>query len=364
MSCPEGDGYPVGMVLNLRADLPDLLQAIVDIESVSGNERALADAVEDALRACPHLDVWRHQDAVVARTHLGRPTRVIVAGHLDTVPVKGNLPTRREGDVIYGRGSCDMKGGVAVALALAAKLTEPRHDVTWVFYDHEEVAGEFNGLGRIARVAPEQLAGEFAVLMEPTGCVVEGGCQGTSRFEITTTGRTAHSGRSWLGHNAIHDAADVLARLAAYQPRESVWVDGLEYREGLNATLISGGIGTNVIPDACTITINFRFAPDRDEANARAHVAEVFAGYDLHYTDFSPAARPGLDRPAAQEFVAAVGGQARAKYGWTDVARFSALGIPAVNFGPADPGLAHTDNEFCPVDDLYRCSDAVAAWLS
>jgi succinyl-diaminopimelate desuccinylase len=351
------------MTLDLDADPADLLLKLVDIESVSGDEGPLADAVEAALRGCGHLDVWRDGDAVVARTNLGRPSRVAIAGHLDTVPVKGNLPGRRVGDRIYGRGSCDMKGGVAVALGLAGSLTAPRHDVTWIFYDHEEVAGDANGLGRVAGVRPDLLDADFAVLMEPTAARVEGGCQGTSRFDITTVGRTAHSGRAWLGHNAIHDAAPILDRLAAYVPR-TVVVDGLEYREGLNATWISGGVALNSIPDSCTVTVNFRFAPDRDEADARAHVASVFEGYDLVYSDFSPAARPGLDRPAAREFLDAVGGDPLPKYGWTDVARFSALGVPAVNYGPADPSMAHTDDEFCPVADLYACRDALARWLA
>lgn len=350
------------MTLDLFADPVDLLRTIVDIESVSGHEKRLADAVETALRGCHHLEVWRDGDAVVARTHLGRPGRVAIAGHLDTVPVKNNLPSRLVGDRVYGRGACDMKGGVAVALGLAAALVEPRHDVTWIFYDNEEVTADLNGLGRIVRNRPDILAADFAVLMEPTGATVEGGCQGTSRFEITTTGRAAHSARAWLGVNAIHAAAPVLERLTAYEPR-TVVVDGLEYREGLNATLISGGVAANVIPDRCTVTINFRFAPDRDEVDARAHVAQVFEGLDLRYTDFSPAARPGLDLPAAREFLVAVGGTPRAKYGWTDVARFSGLGVPAVNFGPGDPGMAHTDDEFCATSDLYACRDALLRWL-
>lgn len=351
------------MTLDLFADPADLLQAIVDIESVSGHEGPLADAVEQALGAVRHLRVWRNADAVVARTELGRPTRVVIAGHLDTVPVKDNLPSRREAGRVYGRGSCDMKGGVAVALGLAARLAEPRHDVTWIFYNNEEVAGDLNGLGRLAAVRPDLLAADFAILMEPTGAVVEGGCQGTSRFDVTTTGRVAHSGRSWLGSNAIHAAAPILDRLAAYEPR-TVVIDGLEYREGLNATWIAGGVALNSIPDRCVVTINFRFAPDRDEADARRHVAEVFAGYELDYRDFSPAARPGLDRPAAREFIAAVGGHPRAKFGWTDVARFAALGIGAVNYGPGDPSLAHTDDEYCDVADLHTCAAALARWLA
>ncbi|MCA0307682.1 MAG: succinyl-diaminopimelate desuccinylase [Actinobacteria bacterium] len=350
------------MSLDLTGDLVALFRDIVDVESVSGNEKELADLVEAALRGLPHLDVVRDGDTVIARTALGRAERVVVAGHLDTVPVADNLPSRVEDGVVYGRGTCDMKGGIAVALACAAALTEPRRDVTWVFYDHEEVAAEFNALTRIAREHPEWLAGDFAVLMEPTSAGIEGGCQGTLRFTLTTTGVAAHSARSWLGHNAIHDAADVLGRLQRYRPRE-VEVDGLTYREGLNAVAISGGIAGNVVPDACTITVNFRFAPDRDEADALAHCRQVFDGYELAVVDVAAGARPGLDRPIAREFLAAVGGEPRAKYGWTDVARFSALGVPAVNFGPADPGKAHADDECCPVDDLFTCRDALLRWL-
>lgn len=350
------------MALDLNADLPDLLMALVDIESVSGNEAAIADAVEAALQPCEHLEVIRDGDAVVARTHLGRPTRVVIAGHLDTVPVAGNLPSRREGDHIVGRGTCDMKGGVAVALACAARLEAPRHDVTWIFYDHEEVEAHRNGLGRVGRQRPDLLAGDFAVLMEPTGARIEGGCQGTLRFDVTTTGRAAHSARSWLGHNAIHDAGAVLSLLAAHESR-TVVVDGLEYREGMNAVAVTGGIAGNVVPDRCTVSVNFRFAPDRTLDEARQYCREVMAGHDLEFTDGSPAARPGLDRPAAAEFLAAVGGEPRAKYGWTDVARFAELGVPAVNFGPADPGKAHTDDEFCPVADLHTCEQALTAWL-
>lgn len=282
--------------MGLGRGLVGLMRQVLDVPSVSGDEGALADLVEAALRKLAHLDVVRDGDTVIARTETGRPQRVVIAGHLDTVPIADNLPSWLEGDLIYGRGAADMKGGVTVQLAAAAALSNPNRDITWVFYDHEEVAAELNSLNRIGSQHPDWLAADFAVLMEPTSARIEGGCQGTLRFTVSTSGTAAHSARAWLGHNAIHDAADILNRLAAYQPRE-VTVDGLEYREGLNAVGITGGIAGNVIPDRCDVTVNFRFAPDRDEASAKAHCREVMAGYDLEFTDFAPAARPGLDRP-------------------------------------------------------------------
>ncbi len=354
------------MGLDLSADLLSLFRSIVDIESVSGNETALADAVQSALRSSPHLDVQRDGDAVMARTQLARAERVLIAGHLDTVPVAGNLPSELRTvdgeDRLYGRGTCDMKGGVAVQLALAASICEPVRDVTWIFYDHEEVDASLNGLGRLAQNHPDWLTADFAVLMEPTGARVEGGCQGTTRFEIVTRGTAAHSARAWLGHNAIHDVGDVLDRLNGWHDAE-VEVEGLTYHEGMNAVRISGGVAGNVIPDECRIEINYRFAPDKSPEQALAHVQEVFDGYPTTVTDMSPAARPGLDQPAAAAFLAAVGGSALPKYGWTDVARFSALGIPAVNYGPADPGKAHADDEYCPVADLEICRNGLQRWL-
>ena len=350
------------MDLDPHGDLIELFRGIVDIESVSGNERRLADAIERALRSLPHLDVIRDGDTLIARTALGRAQRVVIAGHLDTVPVAGNLPSRLVDGVVHGRGTVDMKGGVAVMLQLAALATAPSRDLTWIFYDHEEVAATENALTRIAATRPEALIGDFAVLMEPTSARIEGGCQGTLRYVVTTRGRAAHSARSWMGHNAIHDMGEVLRRLETYAPRR-VEVDGLEYREGMNAVGIGGGIAGNVIPDRCAVTVNFRFAPDRDQADAVAHCRELMAGYDIEVIVFAMGARPGLERAIAQEFLAAVGGTPTAKFGWTDVARFSALGTPAVNYGPGDPLKAHADDESCPVADLYTCREALLRWL-
>jgi len=352
-------------------DVVDLTRALCDIPSVSGAEGQLADAVEAALAGLPHLEVRRDGDAVVARTHLGRSRRVVVAGHIDTVPVQGNLPTELRTvdgqEVLWGRGTVDMKGGVAVALWLAARLTAPSWDVTWAFYDNEEVEAERNGLGRVAARRPDWLAADFAVLGEPSNGGIEGGCNGTLRAVVRTTGRAAHSARAWRGVNAIHRAAPVLTRLAEYEPA-TVEVDGLAYREGLSAVGITGGIAGNVIPDSCEVHVNYRFAPSRSLAAAEEHVREVFDGFDVEVVDGAAGARPGLDAPGVGEFISAVtavtGGAPAPKYGWTDVARFAALGVPAVNFGPGDPSLAHADDEHCPTDQIRACAAALEAWLT
>lgn len=349
--------------LNLEGDVVELTRAICDIESVSGNERALADAIEAALAGYSHLSVLRDGDAIVARTSFGHGKRVAIAGHIDTVPVAGNLPTVMQGELLVGRGTVDMKAGVAVQLKLAATLSEANVDLTWIFYDHEEVEATKNGLGRLARNHPRLLEADFAVLCEPTSALVEGGCNGTMRVEVSTSGKKAHSARAWMGENAIHKVAEILNRLNDYQTQE-VEVDGLVYRESLNAVVINGGIATNVIPDRAVVTVNYRFAPSKSAADAEAHLREVFAGLDLVVSDFAEGARPGLDLAEAQAFVAAVGIEARPKYGWTDVARFSSMGVPAVNFGPGDPNKAHADDEAVKVSEIYACEDALRKWLT
>jgi succinyl-diaminopimelate desuccinylase len=349
--------------LDLSLAAPGLTAQIVDIESVSGSEKPLADAIEAALRRLPHLTVHRDGNAVVARTGFGRDRRVVLAGHIDTVPVAANLPSHLERDALYGCGSCDMKSGVAVQLRLAAMVPEPNQDVTYVFYDCEEVEAERNGLLRISRGQPELLAGDLAVLMEPTGGVVEGGCQGTLQAKILARGKRAHSGRSWLGVNAIHEAGQIIDVLRAHQAAEPE-VDGLTYHEGLNAVWISGGVAGNVIPDECVVTVNFRFAPDRSADQAQDYVRQLFAGFQVSVTDVAGGARPGLTEPAAAAFVAAVGGTPRAKLGWTDVARFASLGIPAVNYGPGDPQLAHRPDEHVEVAAITDCEAKMRAWLT
>ena len=355
-------------VLDLSLDVVDLTAALVDVPSVSRGEEQLADLVEHALRRLSHLEVTRVGNTVVARTSLGRSRRVVLAGHLDTVPPADNQRAvftdgHADGRHLAGLGSCDMKGGVAILLRLAASVPDPDVDVTYLFYECEEIEAPANGLYKLAASDPDLLAGDFAVLAEPTDAVVEGGCQGSLHVEVTVPGVRAHSARSWMGSNAIHEAGDVLRRLADYHAARPV-VDGLVFREGLNAVSITGGIAGNVIPDACTIGINFRYAPDRTPEAAETHLRELLAPYDVLVLDNVAGASPGLDRPAAADFVRAIGAPVRAKFGWTDVARFAALGIPAVNYGPGDPSLAHSAGEFVPVAQLVECEASLRRWLS
>lgn len=379
------------MQLTDATDALSLTRQMIDIPSVSGEEGPLADAVEAALRGAGFgsvdtLEILRDGDAVCARTHLGLPQRVVLAGHLDTVPIAENVPGRlevRDGvEVVWGRGSVDMLGGCAAALALACEagalirggareaLTA---DITWIFYDHEEVASHFNGLGRIQRLYPQWLAGDLALLGEPTAAHVEGGCNGTLRVIAHFPGRAAHSARAWMGINAIHAMAPVIERIASFGNPIEV-VDGLEFRESLSVVRVEGGIANNVIPEAASMTVNYRFAPSKRADDALEWVRGLFegTGATIEVDDLCEGARPGADSPLAERFlyvarsVASAQGselQLSAKVGWTDVARFSEVGVPAMNFGPGDPLLAHTRDEHTPVSDIVRVHDTLRAFV-
>jgi succinyl-diaminopimelate desuccinylase len=330
-------------------DLLERTALLVAIPSESHAESALADHVEAELRAQGHLSVERLGDNVVARTRLGREHRLVIAGHLDTVPANDNATPRIEGDVLWGLGAADMKGGLAIMLDLATGLTDPTVDVTWVFYAGEEVAAVHNGLGHLFDQRPELLAGDAALLGEPTDATLEVGCQGTMRLEVTITGARAHTARPWMGRNALHRAGHLLSALDDYHERRPV-IDGCQYREALQAVFVEGGVAGNVVPDRATVTVNHRFAPDRTVEQARAHVVEVLAphldeGDTVAMLDVAAPAPPGLDHPLLAALRERNGLDVRAKLGWTDVSRFAAAGIPAANFGPGDSATAHTREE-------------------
>jgi succinyl-diaminopimelate desuccinylase len=332
-------------------DLLALTAQLVDIPSVSHDEEAITGWLEAQLRAVPWLEVTRVDRNLVARTELGRGMRLLLAGHTDTVPVNANAGARVEGDTLWGLGSCDMKGGLAVQLALARSLAEPAVDVTYVFYECEEVAREHNGLVKLLGAHPDLLRADAAILGEPTDARVEAGCQGTLRAAVRLAGERAHTARPWMGRNAIHRLGEVLARFAAYDERRPV-LNGCEFREALQAVGVSGGVAGNVVPDAAEVTVNHRFAPDRTVDEATAHVRAVVgdlldeAGGDaFEVLDAAPPAPPSLDHPLLASLVASTGQPPRAKLGWTDVAFFAEAGIPATNFGPGDPTLAHSRDE-------------------
>ena len=335
------------------ADLLKLTAALVDIPSVSHHEREVTDHLQAVLEPVPWLSVTRVGENLVARTELGRSSRLILAGHTDTVPANGNEHARIDGDVLWGLGACDMKGGVAVLAALATTVAEPAVDTTYVFYECEEVDSAFNGVERLFRERPDLLVGDAALLAEPSSAQVEAGCQGTMRVEVTMTGERAHTARAWLGRNAIHRLAPLLTSVAAYEGRQ-VTIDGCHFREGLQVVRIGGGVANNVVPDRATVTLNHRFAPDRSPEEAEAHVRSVVGEVDgFEVTDMAVGALPALGHPLLQSVLAASGGVAYGKLGWTDVARFAARGVPATNFGPGDPSLAHSAGERVTRSDLH-----------
>lgn len=405
--------------LRLNDDPVSLTQALIDIPSPSHSEAAIADTIYQALlplKESPGVEVLRHGNTIVARTHRGLGSRVILAGHVDTVPIADNVPSTRRvvpaadqggsapitapasqaeaasqnapapqadaasqadaagTDTIFGCGAVDMKSGLAVYMhTFAALAADPAltRDLTFIAYEGEEVSTQFNGLGHLQEHHPDWLEGDFALLGEPSNGVVEAGCQGSIRLKVTGHGERAHSARAWLGSNAIHVLAPVIGRIAAYTP-QNVTIDDLEYREGLNIVRIQAGVANNTIPDEAWFFVNFRYAPHRSVEEALAHLREVLAVEELERSgaisieldDVAPAAAPGLASAVAQQLVSAVGGRVYPKFGWTDVARFAQMGIPAVNLGAGDPAYAHKKDEQCPVSQITQLSQVLNSFLT
>jgi len=347
-------------------DLLSVTEELCRIPSVSGDEAALADVVETRLREdARRLQVERIGANVVARTDDGKERRIVLAGHLDTVPPNDNSQPRRDGDTLHGLGAADMKGGLAVLLQLAARAArvDGKHDATFVFYEGEEVADEHNGLRRLFAERPDLVEADLAVLLEPTGGWVEAGCQGTIHVRATFDGARAHSARAWMGANAIHRAAPLLARIAAFEAA-TVPVDGLDYREGLQVVRIEGGVANNVVPDRCSIVVNRRYAPNRSLDDAVEELRAICSDADhIEVVSASPAAAPNLFHPLVAELIGVYNLPVRPKLGWTDVARFASHGIGALNLGPGDPELAHTARECVERSDLDGCAAVLGSFL-
>ena len=360
--------WPVWALLGgvVTTDLLAATAELVDVASVSYHEGAIADLIEGRLRDVPALAVHRVGDNVVARTELGRPIRVLIGGHSDTVPPNGNAVARIDGDVLWGLGAADMKAALAVMLDLAATLPEPAVDVTWLVYAREEVRVTDSGLRELFDVRPDLLTADVAILGEPTGGAVEAGCQGSMRAVVKMAGARAHTARPWMGVNAIHRLGSLLALVDAYEPRMPE-IDGCQYRESLQAVAIGGGVAGNVVPDSAEVTVGYRYAPDREAEAAEAALRELLApamGDDDHFevTEHSPAALPGLGHPVLQRLIGDNRLEVKAKLGWTDVAFFAERGVPAANYGPGDSTLAHTAEERvdrAAVESYRSCLEAL-----
>ena len=378
----------------LGETLLDLTAELVAIPSVSHTEQEICAYVEAELRKLPWLEVERIGDNVVARTDLGRPSRLLLGGHLDTVPPSGpdgDVGLRRDGDILWGTGTSDMKGALAVYLMLAREIPEPSIDVSFVFYSREEVARKYSGLLELQAARPDLLECDAAILGEPTDGVVEAGCQGGLRASVKVVGKRAHAARAWMGENAVHGLAPLLSALRTYQPRKPV-IDGCEFHESMQAMSATGGIAGNVVPDEAEVVISHRFAPDRTTAQAEQHVKDFVAGafaaegsvaedyndgssstpeFKIEILDTAPACPPSLNHPLLQSLVAAVASTpdlpdttpVRAKLGWTDVAFFGEQNIPAANFGPGNPLLAHAPNEQISAPSLHHNYETLAAVL-
>ncbi len=344
----------------LGEDLAERLLALTAIPSVSRTEKALCDWLEAKLRVLTGVAVRRTGENLIATLPAlaGKP-RVVLCGHLDTVPENQNLPPRREGDLIHGLGTSDLKSGLAVLWRLLEELAAAGSaacDPAFVFYAREEIAFAESGLIEVARDWPALADAKFAVCVEPTSNAVELGCLGTLHAELAVRGKAAHAARPWLGVNAIHAALPLLQKVAARGERR--WCPPgrpeIEYHEVMSITGIRGGKAKNVVPDECVMNLNFRFAPDRTADGARAEVSALAEGIaEVAFKDLAPAGRVASGNPWCDRLVA-LAGVVRAKQAWTDVGRFTAMGLDAVSCGPGAPELAHQQAEHASIRKMVE----------
>ncbi|MFZ9702430.1 MAG: succinyl-diaminopimelate desuccinylase [Candidatus Nanopelagicales bacterium] len=350
-------------MLNINQELSKLTLDLVNISSVSKDEKSIADSIAEALKKYSHLKITRVNNSIVAQTNFGNKQRVVIAGHIDTVPANNNFPGKINDSEVIGLGSVDMKSGIAVALKLASEITSSNYDVTYLFYESEEIETKFNGLELITKQQKDLLDCDFAILMEPTNGILEVGCQGSLRFEVSTSGKRSHSARWWNGENAIHKTNKILEILNNYKSREPE-IDGHKFREGLQAVKVNGGIAGNVVPDSVTISINHRFAPDTSIDQATQNMKTLFKDFNFQLVDAANAAPTGLSNLLIKEFVSNIGKNIAPKFGWTDVARFANAGIPAINFGPGDPNLAHHPEEKVLISQINDVYESLKNWLT
>ncbi len=334
-------------------DLVETLRWLVDIPSVTGGEAQLRDAIAHRLSRFPAVSV---ADSLV----VGEPQSgaTLLVGHLDTVPLQGHVGSTIEGGRVFGLGATDMKAGIAVMVHLLEDLGPAR--VAAVFYAGEEGPLTGNQLATVLEAAPWLREAESAIVLEPTDRNLEAGCQGVINADVVFEGEAAHSARPWLGDNAVTKAGEFLTAMRKLEPELHV-VEGLEFKEVISVTMAHGGIARNVIPSEFVMNVNYRFAPDRPRDEAISHLESVCAEADrFAVTDVAPAGAVHSKHPLFLDLAAASGATFQGKQGWTDVAQLSEAGIPAVNFGPGEPALAHKPGESVRVDDLAWAYESIS----
>jgi succinyl-diaminopimelate desuccinylase len=362
--------------LSVERLIDETLLWLCAIRSPIGEERAICDAVQERLAKLPlAAPIRRYGDSIVvpltrspasrAMPGGGSGPRIALAGHLDTVRTE-NGPARIDGGRCFGSGASDMKSGLAVMIALAESLdlARTRPELTLVFYAREEGPFAENELGPVLENDPELALVDLAVCLEPSDNRLHLGCVGSVHATVTFEGETSHSARPWEGKNAIYAAAPFLAEVAARAPRESV-IEAMRYRSVTSVTQAKdGGRGRNVVPDRFVLNVNHRFAPDVALEQAKAEIVALVAGRaKIEFADLSPAAMPNATHPLVRALVAAGVRSVEPKQAWTDVARFAARGIAAVNFGPGENAQAHQKNESTSLALVHEGYAIVARWL-
>jgi succinyl-diaminopimelate desuccinylase len=354
---------------DVATSLDETLLWLCSIASPIGEERAICDAVRARLEALrPDAPIRRYGDSIVVPLVRGAGKRphLALAGHLDTVRTE-NGPARIEGGRCFGAGASDMKSGLALMIALAERLDRARSgvDLTLVFYAREEGPFAENELGPVLDQDPELAAVDLAVCLEPSDNRLHLGCNGSIHAQVTFEGKTGHSARPWEGTNAVYLAAPLLAEIAARAP-EAHLIDGLTYKTVTTVTQAKdGGRGRNVVPDRFTLNLNHRFAPDTLLEDATQSVLALVGGRaKVELTDLSPAAMPNASHPFVRALVAAGARGVEPKQAWTDVARFAARGIAAVNFGPGENAQAHQKNESTSLALVHEGWAILTRWLA
>jgi succinyl-diaminopimelate desuccinylase len=350
-----------------RDRLVETLLWLCSIPSPIGHERAICDAVEARLGAAKLAGrARRYGDSLVVPVTRGTGgPKIALVGHLDVVPTAHDAPPRIEGDRLYGPGASDMKSGLCLMLDLIERDLDVCRgvDLTLVFYAREEGPYLENELGPVLDADAELRGIDLAVCLEPSDNKLSLGASGSIHAVVTFEGRTSHSARPWQGENAIHKAGPLLTELGSLVPREVV-IDGLCYRTVTSATLASGGRGRNIVPDSFEINLNHRFSPDQTIEGAQREIEMLVGGRGrITWKDLSPAAPPFATHPLVTALREAGVVAVEPKQAWTDVARFAALGTPAVNFGPGENAQAHQRNEWTSIDKLVAGRSILLRWL-